>query len=908
MPHTMTWHHKKGRTMAYNGTDNDDIIDQEAMKIAEWEQIYGKKGNDKITFGNAIVIGGEGNDTFIGTKANSTVAYWGSPQGVTVNLATGIAQDGYGGTDTLVNIHEIQGSGFNDVFIGSNTDDRFYGGGGSDHITGGEGNDQVSYYFTKSTEATISYDAASDTFTVKKNFSNGDKGTDILKGIESIAFTGAGSDNIILTKKNFVTTGGFLRNAESSKISYAGNGSPSQFKTGDFNGDGYADYLLVTQVGFGSEVAPSFVALGNGKGQFTESNLSIFGQTPMVVAGGGRTLTLDLNRDNITDIVQLDFGLDAPPYPGGLNHIYLSSTKDKKLVDVSGKIEQSVSLNHAASAGDMNGDGYPDLLINSISQGNQYYLNDAQGNFKLRQDLIPRPTKNGLVLTATSSGTIDANQDGYLDWVIGRWEVDNSISASQILINDGKADFTKTTPILLPASVVPKEIILDAKEIDINKDGLPDLMLSITHGGGSASSHDEAYYNTAYIQLLINQGNGQFKDETALRLPSDLANQLKKSWYMSLDAVDFNHDGYVDIMAHGANNKSVSIVLMNQGNGQFKETWSSEVGTPTTLADVNNDGMMDILSMSYITGLTTVAVELNTLSSGGIYDAKLDGNRLIGSGGNDTMRGSDSADSFKGKAGNDAINGGKGIDTAIYEGNRKDYKISKVDGNIDIIDSRLNGEGKDTLAQIERLQFADSSVNLNIAANAASIKPQDLQLLEELYVAFFNRVPDADGLDYWITHFKAGLSINQIADSFYAAAILFTSLTHYSADMSNDDFVRIIYKNVLGRYGDTAPPAEDVNYWSNSLQNGTTSKGSLVTAMLTAAHTFKGDAKWGWVPDLLDNKIKVANYFAVQLGLNYNSPEESITKGMAIAAEITPTSIAKAIELIGINDPGWAQL
>ncbi len=126
--------------------------------------------------------------------------------------------------------------------------------------------------------------------------------------------------------------------------------------------------------------------------------------------------------------------------------------------------------------------------------------------------------------------------------------------------------------------------------------------------------------------------------------------------------------------------------------------------------------------------------------------------------------------------------------------------------------------------------------------------------------------------------------------------------------MSNDDFVRIIYKNVLGRYGDTAPPAEDVNYWSNSLQNGTTSKGSLVTAMLTAAHTFKGDAKWGWVPDLLDNKIKVANYFAVQLGLNYNSPEESITKGMAIAAEITPTSIAKAIELIGINDPGWAQL
>ncbi|MBI1835557.1 MAG: DUF4214 domain-containing protein [Burkholderiales bacterium] len=183
-----------------------------------------------------------------------------------------------------------------------------------------------------------------------------------------------------------------------------------------------------------------------------------------------------------------------------------------------------------------------------------------------------------------------------------------------------------------------------------------------------------------------------------------------------------------------------------------------------------------------------------------------------------------------------------------------------------------------------------------------------MQRLEELYVAFFNRVPDADGLDYWITQFKSGKSMNQIADSFYSAAILFTSLTHYSANMSNDDFVRIIYKNVLGRSGDTAPPDKDVQYWSSALQTGSESKGSLVSTMLTAAHSFKGDATWGWVPDLLDNKIKVAHYFAVQLGLNYNSPEESISKGMAIALEITPTSISKAIELIGINDPLWAQL
>jgi len=42
--------------------------------------------------------------------------------------------------------------------------------------------------------------------------------------------------------------------------------------------------------------------------------------------------------------------------------------------------------------------------------------------------------------------------------------------------------------------------------------------------------------------------------------------------------------------------------------------------------------------------------------------------------------------------------------------------------------------------------------------------------------------------------------------------------------------------------------------------------GSLVSAILTSAHTFKDDATWGWVADLLDNKIQVADKFAVTWG------------------------------------------
>jgi hypothetical protein len=74
-----------------------------------------------------------------------------------------------------------------------------------------------------------------------------------------------------------------------------------------------------------------------------------------------------------------------------------------------------------------------------------------------------------------------------------------------------------------------------------------------------------------------------------------------------------------------------------------------------------------------------------------------------------------------------------------------------------------------------------------------------------------------------------------------------------------------------------------------------------VSTILSSAHTYKGDATLGWVADLLDNKITVANQFAVDWGLNYNTPSESITQGMAIAAAVTPTSTTAAIALIGVS-------
>lgn len=233
-----------------------------------------------------------------------------------------------------------------------------------------------------------------------------------------------------------------------------------------------------------------------------------------------------------------------------------------------------------------------------------------------------------------------------------------------------------------------------------------------------------------------------------------------------------------------------------------------------------------------------------------------------------------------------------------FGGTRASYTITKSAGGFLVTDkSGVSIEVVDA----DAIQFDDMRINLRIGEKANSISGENLRALIDLYIAFFNRVPDADGLGYWIDQFKGGMSFDQISQNFYAAALLYSTQTGYDASMSDADFVRVIYKNVLGRSGVTAPPERDVQYWANELKNGR-SKGNLISTMLVSARSFTNDPTWGWVPQLLDNKVAVAHYFAVQQGINYNSPEESILSTIAIAAAITPTDVSTTISRIGIVD------
>ncbi|MFZ6800931.1 S41 family peptidase [Undibacterium sp. Di24W] len=239
-------------------------------------------------------------------------------------------------------------------------------------------------------------------------------------------------------------------------------------------------------------------------------------------------------------------------------------------------------------------------------------------------------------------------------------------------------------------------------------------------------------------------------------------------------------------------------------------------------------------------------------------------------------------------------------DVQVFPGARANYSITILSVGYIVTDIVGNG-GSVTVKDKKVLKFADVTMNLEIADLANTIASNDLTALIDLYTAFFNRVPDADGLSYWIKQYKAGVSLDQISNNFYAAAIQYSAQTGYSNTMTPQEFVLVIYKNVLGRSGATAPPNEDVNYWVAQLAKGT-SKGAMIRSMLTAARGFYNDATWSWVPNLLDNKMRVGQTFAVNQGLNYISPDESIVKTMAIAAAVTPTSKATAESMIPVKD------
>ena len=225
---------------------------------------------------------------------------------------------------------------------------------------------------------------------------------------------------------------------------------------------------------------------------------------------------------------------------------------------------------------------------------------------------------------------------------------------------------------------------------------------------------------------------------------------------------------------------------------------------------------------------------------GSAFDDQLYGNEIgnviEGGAGNDTIEGWDGADSLvgglgndllTGGAGSDTINGGAGLDTTVYTSRFAAYAVSALAAANSY--TVVSDEGDDSLLNMERLQFSDAFLALDLDGNAGQTY--------RLYQASFNRTPDFAGLGGWIAAMDAGTTPVQVATSFMASDE-FKSL--YGASTTDAQFVALLYANALHR----AAGAADVGYWVDQL------KGAQTRAQVLIAFSESAENKASVLPNI----------------------------------------------------------
>lgn len=93
--------------------------------------------------------------------------------------------------------------------------------------------------------------------------------------------------------------------------------------------------------------------------------------------------------------------------------------------------------------------------------------------------------------------------------------------------------------------------------------------------------------------------------------------------------------------------------------------------------------------------------------------------------------------------------------------------------------------------------------------------------LYRLYQAFFRRPPDQTGLVHWTNRLRSGQRLSTTAGSFARS----TEFQRTYGPLSNEQFIDLIYRNVLGRPADTA----GTTYWLRRLDGGA-NRGSVMTS------------------------------------------------------------------------------
>ena len=240
--------------------------------------------------------------------------------------------------------------------------------------------------------------------------------------------------------------------------------------------------------------------------------------------------------------------------------------------------EFETGLNMAASWGDFNNDGFPDLLLLNY-QHLKLYQNINGTHF---QDVTLSANLPYASLDYYVGATwADINKDGYLDLFLAMWQEG---SFNQLFLNNGNGTFSDITSV---SGIENINTQLDEYEgytwmlmpVDFNEDNYIDFY----------AANDFKARN----RLYVNQQNGLFLDETESYGLWDMG-----SFAMGIAQGDYNMDGNFDLYVADINESSL---FKNLGNQTFEQN-ASEKGVQwsdwawgTRFADFDNDSDEDLI-------------------------------------------------------------------------------------------------------------------------------------------------------------------------------------------------------------------------------------------------------------------------------------------------------------------------
>ena len=565
---------------------------------------------------------------------------------------------------------------------------------------------------------------------------------------------------------------------------------------GDVNGDGYGDVIVGTigaDPGGHSFAGESHIVFGKASGFAAAMDFSsldgsngfrLDGTDASDMSGYSVSSAGDINGDGFDDIIIGTYAANKSYVMFGKANGF-SATADLTSLDgsngfrLNGIDADDRSGHSVSSAGDLNNDGFDDIIIGAYgadpngnsSAGESYVVYGKAVPFASTFDLASLDGINGFRLdgidAADSSGRPvssagDVNGDGFDDLIIGAKDADpgsdKSAGESYVVLAVGPVS---GEPVELSSLIGSNGFRLDGIDAydwsgssvssagDINGDGFDDVII----GAFGADPGGNVQAGESYVVFGKAAGFNASLDLASLDGVSGFrVNGIDAddgSGRSVSAAGDINGDGYDDIIigASGAdpdNNLSAgeSYVVFGKatsfaatldlagldGSNGFRlngvNVGDYSGSSVSAAGDVNGDGFDDIIIGAWgadpggsrsgasfvVFGSKETSASLNLVGGpgdqtmhGGLQNDTISGaggnDTLFGDAGNDVLNGDDDNDILNGGTGDDILNGGAGIDTADYKDAASGVRVLLADTN----GQNTLGAGRDTHISIENL-------------------------------------------------------------------------------------------------------------------------------------------------------------------------------------------------------------